>query len=116
NLEAIILTCKQYNAIPLLAGMQLPPNYGITYTRRFRDIYPRLAQQYQLPLVPFLLEGFGDQRDFFQADRIHPTIQAQERILENVWPILISVLESLPASSDDTGSDTKTGTAADPAP
>ncbi len=116
NLEAIILTCKQYNAIPLLAGMQLPPNYGITYTRRFRDIYPRLAQQYQLPLVPFLLEGFGDQRDFFQADRIHPTIQAQERILENVWPILISVLESLPASSNDTGSDTKTGTAADPAP
>jgi acyl-CoA thioesterase-1 len=102
NLEAIILTCKKYNAAPLLAGMQLPPNYGISHTRRFRDIYLRLAEQYQLQLVPFLLEGFGDQRKFFLADGIHPNAQAQEMILENVWPVLASMLKSLQNQVENT--------------
>lgn len=95
NLEAIILTCKRYNVIPLLIGMQLPPNYGISYTQKFRDIYPRLAQDQQLQLAPFLMEGFGDQPELFQADGIHPTIQAQERMLDNVWPALVAVLGSI---------------------
>lgn len=97
NLEAIILTCKRYNVIPLLIGMQLPPNYGISYTQKFRDIYPRLAQDQQLQLAPFLMEGFGDQPELFQADGIHPTIQAQEKMLDNVWPALVAVLGSIQA-------------------
>ena len=98
NLEAIILTCKRHNATPLLVGMQLPPNYGISYTQKFRDIYPRLAQDQQLQLTPFLMEGFGDRPEFFQADGIHPTIQAQEKMLDNVWPALTVVLQSLQTS------------------
>lgn len=94
NLEAIILTCKRYNATPLLVGMQLPPNYGISYTQKFRDIYSRLAQDQQVQLVPFLMEGFGDQPEFFQADGIHPAIQAQKKILDNIWPALAKVLKS----------------------
>lgn len=94
NLEAIIKTCLQNNITVILLGMQIPPNYGITYTQKFRDIYPRLAEQYQLELVPFLLAGFGDNRDFFQSDGIHPNILAQEIIVENVWTVLSSLLHT----------------------
>ncbi len=99
NLEAIIQTCKRYNVIPLLIGMQLPPNYGISYTQKFRDIYPHLAQDQQLQLTPFLMEGFGAHPELFQADGIHPTIQAQEKMLDNVWPTLVAVLGSIRAST-----------------
>lgn len=95
NLEAIILACKRHNTTPLLVGMQLPPNYGISYTQKFRDIYSHLAQNQHLRLTPFLMEGFGDQPAFFQPDGIHPTITAQERMLDNIWPVLISALQSL---------------------
>lgn len=99
NLEAIILTCKRYHTTPLLIGMQLPPNYGISYTQKFREIYSRLAQNQHLRLAPFLMEGFGDQPAFFQPDGIHPTIAAQGRMLDNIWPALISVLQSLRAQA-----------------
>ncbi|SCZ86666.1 arylesterase [Nitrosomonas mobilis] len=95
NLETIVLTCKQHNVVPLLVGMQLPPNYGISYIRKFRDIFPRLAQHHQLQLVPFMLEGFGKNREFFLADGIHPNEHAQEKIMENIWPTLASLLESM---------------------
>jgi len=110
NLEAIILACKRYNATPLLVGMQLPPNYGISYTQKFRDIYPRLARDQQLQLAPFLMEGFGDQPESFQADGIHPTIQAQEKMLDNVWPALTAVLKSVraPVASEESADKTST--------
>lgn len=93
NLEAIIEACKRNNATVLLAGMQLPPNYGITYTQKFQDIFPQLAKRHDVKLVPFLLDGFGNNREFFQADGIHPTAQAQEKIVENVWKILKTMLK-----------------------
>lgn len=102
NLEAIILACKRYKAIPFLISMQLPPNYGISYTRKFHDIYAQLAKNQQIQLAPFLMEGFGDQPEFFQADGIHPTVQAQEKMLDNIWPALISVLQSGQISSEQT--------------
>lgn len=108
NLKAIILTCKRYNATPLLVGMQLPPNYGISYTQKFRDIYPRLAQDQQLQLASFLMEGFGDRPELFQADGIHPTIQAQEKMLDNVWPALAAVLKSIRAPVTNNESASKT--------
>ncbi len=93
NLEAIIKACLQNNAAVLLLGMQIPPNYGITYTQKFRDIYQQLAINYQLEQVPFLLAGFGENRDFFQSDGIHPNILAQEIIVENVWSVLYPMLQ-----------------------
>lgn len=65
NLAAIIEACQQNNTAVLLAGMQLPPNYGMTYTRKFREIYPQLAEDFQTSLIPFLLAGFGENQDFF---------------------------------------------------
>ena len=74
--------------------MQLPPNYGIGYTQKFLDIYPQLTERYQLNLVPFLLSGFGEKREFFQQDGIHPNTEAQEKIIENVWKILLPLLKT----------------------
>ncbi|SOD42258.1 acyl-CoA thioesterase-1 [Nitrosovibrio sp. Nv4] len=93
DLEAIIEACQRNKAIVLLAGMQLPPNYGITYTQKFQDIYPQLAKRHGIKLVPFLLDGFGSKREFFQADGIHPTAQAQEKIVENIWKVLKTMLK-----------------------
>lgn len=59
--------------------MRLPPNYGITYTKQFQDIYLQLAKYHRLRLVPFLLENFGDKPEYFQEDGLHPNTQAQEK-------------------------------------
>jgi len=92
NLAAIIEICQRNNTAVLLAGMQLPPNYGMTYTRKFRDIYSQLAERYQTGLIPFLLAGFGENKEFFQPDGIHPTVIAQKIIVENVWHVLQPML------------------------
>jgi len=92
NLAAIVQACLRVHARVLLVGMQLPPNYGIAYTQKFRDLYADLAQRFQVSLVPFLLEGFADDRDLFQPDGIHPNLQAQPRVLANVWPELQPML------------------------
>lgn len=102
NLAAIIKACQQNNALILLAGMQLPPNYGISYTQKFRDIFPQLAEDHQIKLIPFLLAGFGDKNDFFQADGVHPNEQAQEIIVENVWQVLHTLFKHKVAISPDT--------------
>jgi acyl-CoA thioesterase I len=101
DLEAIIETCQRNKVTVLLAGMQLPPNYGIAYTQKFQDIYPELAKRHGLKLVPFLLDGFGDKREFFQADGIHPTAHAQERIEENVWKVLRTMLKPQRAAAHE---------------
>lgn len=96
NLGVIIEACRRNKAKVLLAGMHLPPNYGISYTQKFQDIYPQLAQRHQFELLPFLLAGFGDKREFFLSDGIHPNAQAQGKILENVWGVLQTMLKPQP--------------------
>lgn len=93
NLGAIIQTCQRNKTTVLLTSMRLPPNYGIAYTQKFQNIYPQLAKQYRLGTVPFMFEGFGDRPEFFQADGIHPTLQMQEKILDNVWRVLRVMLK-----------------------
>jgi acyl-CoA thioesterase-1 len=92
NLEAIIQACHRHNARVLLVGMRLPPNYGIAYAEKFQNTYFRLAKRHKLGAVPFLLEGFADRRDLFQADNLHPTAQAQPLILDNIWRPLRGLL------------------------
>jgi len=88
NLKAIIQDSQAAHARVLLVGIQLPPNYGRDFTERFAHLYPTLAEQYHTALVPFLFEGFADRLELFQPDRIHPTQEAQPRLLANVWPHL----------------------------
>lgn len=85
NLAAIIETTRQRNAKILLAGMRMPPNYGIAYATEFERIYTELADQYQLTLMPFFLEGVATVPNMMQDDGIHPTVDAQPVLLENVW-------------------------------
>lgn len=92
NLQGIITTIQAARARVVLVGVQIPPNYGIEYTQQFREVYAGLAKKNKLLLVPFLLEGFADRLEWFQADRMHPVAEAQPRILENVLPAVREAL------------------------
>ena len=92
NLTAMITAAQAAKARVLLVGMQMPPNYGPTFTRRFEQAYADTAQQNGVPLLPFLLEGFADDAELFLDDGIHPTAAAQPLILDNVWEVLTDML------------------------
>jgi acyl-CoA thioesterase-1 len=96
NIEQLIRIAQTARAQPVLVGIMIPPNYGIEYAREFRELYPQVAKRLRVPLVPFLLDGVAENRDFFQADQLHPTAAAQPRILENVWPALEPLLKRPP--------------------
>jgi acyl-CoA thioesterase-1 len=93
SLEHIIKAIRARSIQCLLIGMRLPPNYGPQYTRQFAQLYQELAKQYRLPLVPFLMQGFASNFQLIQSDGIHPTAEAQPLMLDNVWPILLPLLE-----------------------
>jgi acyl-CoA thioesterase I len=82
SLGALIKQSQAACAKVLLLGMQLPPNYGVDYTKRFKALYPKLAQRHRITLVPFMLEGI--EADLFQADNLHPLAEAQPKILQTV--------------------------------
>ncbi|HEX5464768.1 MAG TPA: arylesterase [Burkholderiales bacterium] len=93
NLAAIIEACRNHGAGVLLIGIRLPPNYGKRYITQFHDVFGELAKQYQLPLVPLLFNGFAGQLQYFQSDGMHPNVQGQPPMLDNVWKALQPMLE-----------------------
>ncbi|MGM0534482.1 MAG: arylesterase [Pseudomonadota bacterium] len=93
NMAAMIEASQTSGAEVLLLGIDIPPNYGQAYRDAFTGVYTRLADEFELPLVPFLLEGVALEETLMQADGIHPTAEAQPIILENVWPELAPLLE-----------------------
>jgi acyl-CoA thioesterase-1 len=91
NLEQMVRASQSSGARVLLLGMQMPPNYGADMARQFAAVFTQVAQKTRCALVPFFLQGVGDDPDplkWFQADRIHPNAQAQPRMLAHVWPEL----------------------------
>jgi acyl-CoA thioesterase-1 len=92
NLEKMIAAAKAARARVVLVGMRMPPNYGPRYTREFEATFTNLAREERVTLVPFLLEGIGEQREMFLADTIHPTAAAQSILLDNVWRGLAPLL------------------------
>lgn len=88
NLETVIVEAQRQGMRVLLAGMELPPNYGDAYTSAFRKVYADLAQRHDLPLLPFLLEGVGGVAELNQADGIHPNSAGHQRIAAHVFPFL----------------------------
>ena len=92
NLEKIILAAKSKDIPTLLAGMKMPPNYGIEYTREFSKQFEDLANQENVPLIPFLLEGVGGEPAMNLPDRIHPNPAGHQKIAETVYQILINHL------------------------
>jgi len=93
NLGTIIEHARNSGARVLLVGMKLPPNYGPEYTEAFEKAFAEVAKRYKVALLPFLLEGFAEKPDYFQADRIHPHEKAQPLILERVWRALQPLLK-----------------------
>lgn len=92
NLREIVGRAKASGVRVLLLGMMIPPNYGPDYTTQFQEMYPEIADEYDVPLVPFLLEGVGGVADLNQADGVHPTAKGQEILASNVEPFLKEVL------------------------
>ncbi len=102
NLEAIIAACRKSKSQVVLIGMRLPPNYGSTYADKFHAVFSDVAKKHKLPLVPFLLEGFGDKPEWFQADGLHPAVRAQPVMLDTVWKILAPLVPPVTAPTAST--------------
>ncbi|WP_390624442.1 arylesterase [Vreelandella aquamarina] len=93
NLATMIEQSQQAGAEVLLLGIDIPPNYGQAYRDAFTSVFHSLADEYDIPLVPFLLEDIALNKQLMQSDGIHPTAEAQPIILDNVWPELEPMLE-----------------------
>ena len=96
NLAQMTQAAQKAGARVLIVGMQVPPNYGSDYTRRFAEVFAQVAKKYRAALVPFLLQGIADAPDaraLFQSDGIHPRAEAHPRMLDNVWPELKKLLK-----------------------
>lgn len=92
NLDAMVAAAQAAMAKVLIVGMRIPPNYGPRYSRDFDALFADIAKARKAAFVPYLFEGFGEDMALFQPDRIHPTAQAQSKMLATVWPELSRLL------------------------
>jgi acyl-CoA thioesterase-1 len=93
NLSEIIERAQARHVQVILAGMEAPPNYGRDYTVSFHRVYPALAEQYRIPLVPFLLWNVAGIDQLNQPDGIHPTAAGARIVADNVWRVLKPLAE-----------------------
>lgn len=93
NLIRMVELSQESGAAVLLAGIQIPPNYGPRYTVPFFQLFGEVAEEQGIPLIPFLIDGIPQQEELMQRDGIHPKAEAQPMIVENVWPYLEPMLE-----------------------
>ena len=92
NLERIIALTREHGAAPVLAGIQIPPNYGPAYAGAFAELYPALARELDVPLVGFLMQDVALNADLMQDDGLHPNARGNEVMLDNVWNVLMELL------------------------
>jgi acyl-CoA thioesterase-1 len=93
NMRRMIEMSLAADAEVVLLGIDIPPNYGQAYRNAFTEVFIRLADDYDLPLLPFLLEDIALVDELMQDDGLHPTAEAQPIILDNIWPVLEPLLE-----------------------
>ena len=98
NLAGMVQLSQAAGARVLLVGTRMPPNYGPRYTEQFARIFPEVANQYHLPLVPFLLEKVALNPALMQADGLHPDAAGEPAVLETLWPYLKPMLEKNPSN------------------
>ena len=92
NLAQIVSRFQAANARVLIAGMRLPPNYGLRYTTEFQRVYADVAKQRRADLMPFFLDGVGGNPRLNQMDGIHPTAEGYRLIVDRLWPYLRPLL------------------------
>ncbi|MEJ6657088.1 MAG: arylesterase, partial [Pseudomonas sp.] len=86
NLSAMVTLAENAGADVILLGMRIPPNYGPRYSDAFEKVFTEVADEHDVALVPFLLEGVGGVEGLMQSDGVHPTAAAQAILLDNAWP------------------------------
>jgi len=96
NLAQMVRLSQEAGARVLLVGIRIPPNYGPRYTEEFESVFPELAKQYHLPLVPFLLQDVALNPARMQEDGMHPNAAGEAPILDTVWPYLKPLLKKNP--------------------
>lgn len=94
NLSAMVEQAQTAGAQVIVLGMRIPPNYGPRYTHAFEQVFRDVAQQHDVALLPFLLEGVGGVEGMMQNDGVHPTAAAQPLLLDNAWPLVQLWLDS----------------------
>ena len=93
NLRRILTMCRDAGAKIALLGIELPLNYGPQYRDGLRTLYRDLAHEFNVPLVPFLLEGVATDPKLMQEDGMHPLAAGEPHVLDTVWPVLLPVLK-----------------------
>ncbi len=101
NLRAIVERTRAAGAVPLLLGMRIPTNYGPDYAEPFAAIYPRVAEDADVPFVPLVLEGVGGVDAMNLDDGIHPNAAGHARMAENVLPVLLQAMDRAAEAGDD---------------
>lgn len=94
NLAQIIERFQAAGTRVILAGMRVPPNYGEAYSHAFADLFPHLAAQYHVPLIPFFLDGVAGVGALNQTDGVHPTAEGYRVIVDQLWPVVRSMLDT----------------------
>ncbi|MBU2967127.1 arylesterase [Amphritea sp. 2_MG-2023] len=92
NLNQLVSQAQATGASVLLLEMRIPPNYGPRYSDGFTGLFSRVAAQHEIPLVPFFMASIALQPELMQADGLHPKAAAQPALLDQVWPVLESLL------------------------
>jgi acyl-CoA thioesterase-1 len=95
NIDAIVKVLQAQDVVVVLVGMQMVRNLGESYTRAFAQVYPRIAQQYNLIFMPFFLQDVGSVPSLNQSDSIHPTAAGYEMIVKNLYPYVITAIQQL---------------------
>ena len=97
NLQQIVekAQTKYPNMVIIIAGMQVPPNLGVDYTKDFASIFPELASKNNLDIIPFILENVGGIKELNQPDGIHPTVEGHKIVAKTVWEKIKPILEEL---------------------
>lgn len=93
NLAEIVRRAQKAGAKVILLGMKIPPNYGKRYVDMFYNVYPQLAKELDIALVPFLLEDIALNKDLMQADGLHPNAKAQPILADKIKPYILPLLK-----------------------
>lgn len=92
NIDRILKAARQNEIPTMLAGMKIPPNYGPEYSVAFTKVFEDLAEEHEVPLIPFLLEGVGGEPKLNLPDRIHPNALGHRTLCQTVYKSLVANL------------------------
>ncbi len=93
NLAEIVRRAQKAGSRVILLGMKIPPNYGKRYVELFYKVYPQLAKELAIPLVPFLLEDVALNKGLMQIDGLHPNAKAQPILANKIETYLFPLLK-----------------------